>query len=401
MATVKILLRESKINKVGEAPLCIRITKNRKSKFVFLNYRIKPDFWDDENKRVRKSHPNAQQLNRYIAIKLMEAQEAALMMEAADKAILPERIKEQIMGKAPVPFFKFADRYVEELKVNLKVGSHRKTKSVVTKMKKYVGGRELFFEHITVAWLKDYAKYLKSEHENKTNTVSCNFRTIRRIINLAICEDLIEPEKNPFKKFRLVTEKVKKEFLTDEELMLIELAPLEKGSEMDHHRNMFVFSAYSGGLRISDMLNLRWKNFDGERVLVQTRKTASIVSIKLPSKALEILAIYRGADVKPEDFIFPVLDNAVDYSDPYRMLYAISKADGEINDSIRAILKIINLDKKITFHSARHSFAVRALRKGVRIEYVSKLLGHASISTTQIYAQVVNEELDKAMEVFE
>lgn len=401
MATVKILLRESKINSAGEAPLCIRITKNRKSKFIFLNYRIKPEFWDDENKRVRKSHPNAQQLNHYIASKMKEASEAALMMEAADKAILPEKIKEQIMGKAPVSFFKFADKYVEELKANFKVGSHRKTKSVVTKLKKYVGGRELFFEHITVTWLKEYAKYLKSEHENKTNTVSCNFRTIRRIINLAICEDLIEPEKNPFKKMRLVTEKVKKEFLTDEELMLIELAPLEKGSEMDHHRNMFVFSAYAGGLRISDMLNLRWKNFDGVRVLVQTRKTSSIVSIKLPSRALEILAIYQGADVKPEDFIFPVLDNDVDYSDPYRMLYAISKADGEINDNLRAILKIVRLEKKITFHSARHSFAVRALRKGMRIEYVSKLMQHSNILTTQIYAQVVSEELDKAMEVFE
>lgn len=400
MATVKIILRTSKINSAGEAPLCIRIIKDRNAKFVFLNYRIRPECWDDAKGKVRKSHPNYQQLNAFLAGKVKDAESIALQMETADKKILPELIKEKIMGKAPVSFFKFADKYVEELKANKKLGSHRKTKSVVTKMKKYTSGRELFFEHITVTWLKEYGQYLKTEFENKTNTVSCNFRTIRRIINLAICEDLLEMEKNPFKKFRLVTEKVKKEFLTDEELMLIELTPLERNSEIDHHRNMFVFAAYAGGLRIGDILLLRWKNFDGERILVQTKKTSSTVSIKLPSAALEILSKYQRADAKPEDFIFPVFSNDVDYSDQHRLLYAISWADGKINDNLKIITGIVKIEKHITFHSSRHSFAVRALRKGVRIEYVSKLLGHASISTTQIYAQVVNEELDKAMSVF-
>lgn len=58
------------------------------------------------------------------------------------------------------------------------------------------------------------------------------------------------------------------------------------------------------------------------------------------------------------------------------------------------------LDKRITFHTARHSWAVRALQKGMRIEYVSKILGHASVKQTEVYAKVMNAELDKAMDVF-
>lgn len=401
MATVKVILRTSKINSAGEAPLCIRITKDRNSKFIFLNYRIKPDCWDDEKNRVRKSHPNYQQLNAYLADKVKEAEAVALKMETADKKILPELIKEQIMGKAPQSFLKYADRYVKELESNQKFGSHRKIKSAVSNVRRYTNDRDLFFEQITVTWLKDYAYYLKTDRECKTNTVASNFRVLRRIINLAISEDLLEYDKNPFKKMRIETEKVKKNFLTDDELMMIELAPLEKNSRMDMYRNMFVFSAYAGGLRISDMLFMKWKNFDGERVLIDTRKTGSTVSIKLPSKALEILAIYQKPDSNPDDFVFPALEYDTDYfTDIKKQFHAIANADYEANQDLKAIAKIIGLEKKVTFHTSRHSWAVRALRKGVRIEYVSKLMGHASISTTQIYAQVVNEELDKAMAVF-
>ena len=62
--------------------------------------------------------------------------------------------------------------------------------------------------------------------------------------------------------------------------------------------------------------------------------------------------------------------------------------------------RALEIQKHIHFHTSRHTFATRALRKGMRIEYVSKLLGHANIKTTQIYAKIVNEELDKAMEIF-
>ena len=62
--------------------------------------------------------------------------------------------------------------------------------------------------------------------------------------------------------------------------------------------------------------------------------------------------------------------------------------------------KLAKITKQISFHTARHSWAVRALQKGMRIEYVSKLMGHASVKNTEVYAKVLNEELDKAMEVF-
>src|SRR4030095_809608 len=122
------------------------------------------------------------------------------------------------------------------------------------------------------------------------------------------------------------TEKVKRDYLTEEELRLLEDAPLKINSMKDHHRNMYVFSAYAGGLRISDVILLRWQNFNGTHIIVYTRKTSNVVSIKLPSEALEIINKYWRDGLKHEDFIFPALKNDEDYSDKKKLYNAISSA---------------------------------------------------------------------------
>ncbi len=70
------------------------------------------------------------------------------------------------------------------------------------------------------------------------------------------------------------------------------------------------------------------------------------------------------------------------------------------NKNLKFIALKAGIEKNISFHSSRHGWAIRALQKGMRIEYVSKLMGHTNLKTTQIYAKIVNEELDKAMNVF-
>jgi integrase len=86
--------------------------------------------------------------------------------------------------------------------------------------------------------------------------------------------------------------------------------------------------------------------------------------------------------------------------DRIKIHHAISAATSYTNKDLRKLTRLAGIDKKVSFHTARHSWAVRALQKGMRIEYVSKILGHASVKQTEVYARVMNEELDKAMEVF-
>ncbi len=400
MVSVKIIHRQDKQNSNGEHPLYLRIIKNRKPKYIALGIYLTNELWDDENKRVKKSHPNAGRLNNYIATKVSEAQGVALEMETENKSVLPHEIKEQIMGKAPESFFKYADKYLADLETGSKVGTLRKSKAIIGKIREFVGNRDLLFNQITVSWLKDYERFMRQVKKNKTNTVSSNFRTLRVIINLAINEELIADDLNPFKRFKLTTEKVNKDYLNEDELMLIELAPLQENSMKDLHRDMYVFSATCGGFRISDLLLMKWKNYDGERIVMKTKKTGSVVSVLLSPKAKAIIMKYYKNDTEQEHFIFPVFKNDLDYSEPRFLFNSISSATAYANDDMKEIAQMVRIEKRVSMHTARHTFATRALIKGIPLPYVSKLLGHASLVTTQVYAKVIDTELDKAMKAF-
>lgn len=400
MASVKILFRKDKANKDGEAPIYLRVIKDRKSQQIALGITVPEKYWDDENKRVKKGMENSQRLNNYIAHKKAEAEAHALESETKSKTVSTKDIKEAVIGKAPESFLKYADRFFIEMENKLQASSIDKTRHIVMKIKTYMKGSDLYFHEIDVTWLKKYDFYLRNTLKNSNNTVVANFKLIRRIINEAIKEDIIPYEKNPFHKFKLKWQPSEKNFLTEEEISVIEKLNLNDDPKMFHARNMYIFATYAGGLRISDLVQLRWHDFDGERILKYTKKTKSTVSIKLPQKAKDILALYHYDNVEPNEFIFPFFDIKKDYSDGRYLYRAISTVGSMCNKELIKIADLARIDKHIHFHTSRHTWATRALKKGMRIEYVSKLMGHASIKTTQVYAKIVNEELDNAMDVF-
>ena len=131
------------------------------------------------------------------------------------------------------------------------------------------------------------------------------------------------------------------------------------------------------------------------------QKTGNPLNVKVPNTGLAILEKYKQPDSDKEDFIFPILKNELDYSNPHFMFKAISSATAYTNKDLKEIARLAKITKNVHFHTSRHTFATRAIRKGMRMEYASKILGHSNLKTTQIYAKIVNEELDKAMEVFD
>jgi integrase len=400
MASVSILLKMNKINKEGEAPFYLRIIKDRKAKFISLGYKINPKFWDPVKSVVLSKHPNSARLNNYLARKKAEASDVALKLETNSKYVPPKKIKQEILGKASVNFFDYAEAFNSKVLSENKVGTYNKTKGMLSKLETYIGKRDFTLDEITVHFLKSYEEYLRTTLKNSTNTIHSNLKMIRRIMNLAIEEELFPFEKSPFLRYKLQLEKTTKVYLTEDELKAIEELSLTENSMMDHHRNMYVFACYVGGLRVSDLLQLRWENFDGKHIIIETQKTKDTISIQVPNKGLSILDKYKTEESEPSHFIFPFLDNRLDYSDAKLLHKSISSKTAYANTDLKDIAKKAKITKHISMHTSRHTWATRALRKGIRIEYVSKLMGHASIQTTQIYAKIVNNELDDAMGVF-
>jgi integrase/recombinase XerD len=317
-------------------------------------------------------------------------------------------IKSRIVGKPPGDFFIYANQYGKDMYKEWSIGNSRRYACVLSKLKVFHKEKKLYFDEINVTLIKKFQRYLSGKLNNKQNTIHANLKVIRRIITEAVSEELITYEKNLFLKIKLRCEKSNRAFLLDDELDKLENLPLTGDSRMQYHRDLYIFSAYSGGIRISDLLLMRWKHFDGTHLNFRIKKTKEDIRIRLPEKSLLILQVYYKLAMKrnrmkkadPHSYIFPLINISPAEQDRIKIHNAISSATSYTIKDLRKLTRLAGIDKKISFHTARHSWAIRALQKGMRIEYVSKILGHASVKQTEVYAKVMNEELDKAMEVF-
>lgn len=400
MASVKVILKNEKKLMNGECPLYLRIIKDRKTRYVSIGYSVKESDWDDKNLKIKKSHPNSQRMNNLIALRLAELQGIALDLETNDKSINTDAIKSVVKGNRSSSFIAYFDSYIDDLESKEKYGTHARAKSVLKKLNEYTKNKDLKFDDITFQFIKDYEKYLREELENAPNTINANIKLFRKLINDAIREELMPMEKSPFHKYKLKWTNVEKAHLTDTEIVKIEELDFKPEQKIYHSRNMFVFAIYAAGLRVSDLLQLKWKNFDGVKLNVNTQKTNEAISIHLPKKAIEILKLYSKPKNNSEHYIFPFLSNNIYFEEDKKLLHKkISVASAMTNEHLKKIAQMAEISKHLHFHVSRHSFATKALRKGVRIEYVSKLLGHTNIKTTQIYAKIVNSDLDNAMQM--
>jgi site-specific recombinase XerD len=129
--------------------------------------------------------------------------------------------------------------------------------------------------------------------------------------------------------------------------------------------------------------------------------------VKLPNKAIKIIEKYKEkaklegkGKIRKSGYIFPILNPNEDLNNPILLLNRISSSTAYINKDLKTIAERAKVNKNISFHTSRHTFATLALKKGMRLEYVSKIMGHMALKETQIYAKIVNEELEKAMEIF-
>jgi len=407
MTSIKIYPRYDKIKQSGQVPLYLRITQNRKSKYLTLGVHIDPSDWNEATRRLNSTAINAAIINSYLARKQAEAEAIALELNMKSHFFTAYDVKAQIIGEKPKDFFEFMQERIEAQSEELSIGTIRRQRCILAKLIKFCNNKPLYFDEITVRFIRDFQQYLTEELHNHVNTVHSNLKVIRKMLEDAIAEDLMPYERNPFNKIRLKSQKTFREFLLDEELAQIENLVLKTGSLLDHHRNLYVFSAYTGGIRISDLLMMRWRNFTGEHIYFQIRKTQDELSIRLPEKSMEIInyyqkiAIQRQGIIHPDGFIFPLLKISPKETGRKIIHNAISSATAYTNKDLRKIRALAGINKHLSFHTARHSWAVRALQKGMRIEYVSKLMGHASVKHTEIYAKILNAELDKAMGIFD
>lgn len=392
--SIKIVQKKEKIRPDGKAPLYFRITQNRKSQYKTSGVWVEPKYWDAGSQRVKNGHPNSVRTNNILTQVLAKLN--AVMLNEEEGHPFRAVFEPSISREAP-KFLEYCHQYRDRLMKHGAPGMVARAKSVIRKLEVYLHGRDVEMSAVNVRWLRKYETYLLTEKGNDVNTVGANFKLLRKILNDAIADEYLEV--SPFRHFTIRQKPTTAEFLDEEELIRFASVPLDEGASMKAHRDLYVFACEAGGLRVSDLLKLEWGQVKDGRIHLVMHKTKSPLAIKLSSKAQSILDGLSGPR-QESDLVFGLLPSTLNKSDAFALDRALGSATTYINRSLKAIAASAGISKRVTFHTSRHTFATRALRKGIPLHHVSKLLGHKSIRETERYAHIVSLDLERAMEVF-
>lgn len=211
--------------------------------------------------------------------------------------------------------------------------------------------------------------------EYKNNSVWVLLNRLKTVLNIAVKEKIIPF--NPAKNIHIKKEETERVFLTFDELKKLN----ETECSNDILKKSFLFSCFTG-LRLSDIRELTWSQIREGKIYFRQKKTKGVEYLPLSNQALKILDEIIKKDGEIDD------QKVFDFS----MLYSHT-----LGDKLRKWATAAKVNKEITFHSSRHTFATLSLQYGVDLFEVSKLLGHKSIAQTQIYAKIFNEQLNKAV----
>lgn len=412
MATVKVVLR-SKKNKDGSYPLAIRITKDRKSSFIHLGHSLKSKAdWDKNAQQVKKTHPNSTRLNNFILKKLADASAMALELETQKEQVSSRAVKRKIKPSSGSTFFAQAEMYLENLRKSGRYNQYTADKPRINRFKQFLKGEDVVFSDITVSLLERFKIYLRNTATSKKQsvekqekkmcerTVVNHLVAIRSVYSLAIKEGIVDKKYYPFgpDKISIKFPDSLKIGLTQEEVQALENVNFELGSKENHVRNLWLFSFYLAGMRASDVLRLRWSDFQNDRLFYAMGKNTKAGSLKIPLKASAILVQYEPDKHSADDFVFPELKRLELYDDKFIIDRTIAFAVSRIDKILRtSVAPVIGLNKKLTMHIARHTFGNLSGDK-IPIQMLQKLYRHSSVTTTIGYqANFIHKEADDAL----
>ncbi len=285
----------------------------------------------------------------------------------------------EVKKKRKESFLEYFDSKMDERRESSN-NNYNNWRSAKKHLVNYIGDRSVSFRDVTEKWLDGFKQHLLKSTNHNGKTLACNsalsyFTKIRVVIKEAIEEKYFHS--NPLRKIdNIPAEETHRGFLTTDEVK--KLAKTE--CELPILKKAFLFACLTG-MRISDILNLKWGDIQhsqdtGHFIRFRQIKTKGEVFLFISQEAYGLLGQQREPDVK----VFLGL-----------CYHAWN------NQKLKQWFFSAGIYRKLTFHSSRHTFATLQLNAGTDIAVVSNLLGHKHLSTTQRYTKIVNKSKKEAV----
>jgi len=369
-------LRSNVVRKDGTSSINLMLIIDGKTKLYNTNYSVRPDQWDGA--RVKSKHKLAMQINNMLDEMKVKADNVILQL-IKDKVTVTKENFENAYFKnneneiSNLDFYEVCLNYIELYKKNYKYQTHKQHLTEISKLKKFKP--TLTFEEVNLRFMDDYELYMINTLNNAPNTVAKTFKNIKMFMNLALSKGVIQ--ENPIVNYKLKKVKTTRTYLSMEEVATLEDIYMRNELSNTLHTTLkcFLFSCYTG-LRYQDILHLDYTDITNEYILLVLGKTNEQITI-------------------------PLIDNAkglIDQSQKSGKVFTVF-TNQKCNDYLKLIMLHAKINKSVSFHTARHTFATISLNIGIPMEVVSKLLGHADLKTTMIYAKLFEktkfDQMDK------
>lgn len=378
--------RKGKLLIDGTAPVSVCAYINGKRKYFATDIKIKVEHWDKKRQRIKPTAPNFLQRNNYLSGFIAELERYELEKLAENKEVTLESLAECIKPRKNITdFLEFFKTETDKNKT-ITENTKRVYRSTYKHLMEFIG--RILFEDLDFQFIHDFEGYLLGKGIN-INSTGKYLKVIKAVINLAINYGVFDLNRYPFRNFKIKTQTANRTYLDPAEIEKIEtlLIP-ENNKNMQRVRDMYLFAIYSG-LRFSDIVALRPENvqtIEGKKyIVINMEKTKE--PLRLP-----IFLLFGG---KP-------LELLVKYENTGRNFYFDDFTNQFVNRELKEIARMAGITKNVTFHTARHTTATYLIYKSVPMAVVQKILGHTKISTTQIYAKVMDMTTENELrKVFE
>lgn len=386
--SILFYIKRKKLLKNGDAPVYMRVTVDGRFLEASLKRGVNPKVWNEKKQRSTGRDRLSLELNDYLDDTLSKLLKIHQRFIDENKVINPKTILDEWNGKVEKPkmlcevFKEDNKKYRQRLEIgdvvlNTVLRNERAERYLGEFIRKKYNVNDIPFSSIDNAFVRDFHLFLRVDKKQEQNTANKYCKILKRIVTLALDNKWMEI--NPFQGMRFQAKATNRQFLTEKELSTImnKTFTLER---LNIVRDIFVFCALTG-LSFSDVEGLKPEHVsvddDGNYWIHKARqKTKNVCSIPYLESARAIADKYAGHPLcEKRGVLLPVISNQ------------------RMNSYLGEIAGICGINKPLTMHIARHSFACLALANGVSMEIIARMLGHSDIRTTKIYAKVIDKSI--------
>lgn len=387
---VSFFLKKAKLLKNGEASVAMRITVDGQRVENNIRKSILPNLWDQSKERAKGTSTAAVDLNRFIEDARIRIHQIVTDLQQMGAEINPLIVQQRFYGvgqmrKQERTILQVIQEHNDEANQLIGKDFVEITWRRYETMKRYLGELikqkygvdDLPLSDFTGEVIRAYEVYLKTEKDLCQNTLIRYMKALKKITNRCLANDWIQ--KDPFVGIKFREEPTEPEFLTLEEVdRIYNCNPGSKRLEVI--KDMFLMSAFTG-LAFTDVSQLTEDHIvtdnDGNKWIRKPRqKTKQMSNIPLLDVPLAIIEKYQGnKKAAKKGVLLPIPCNQV------------------MNRYLKEIATICKINKHLTMHTARHTYATLCLSQGVSLKNVSKMLGHASVKMTERYARVLDSSI--------